>query len=217
MTKALRSAGYALLAMLGLLLIWESCALWRAKQRTAEVLREANAGELRLADLDPRRKAMLLKVEDPGFYAHKGVDYSTAGQGATTLTQGLVKRFYFDGGFKPGFAKIEQSLIARFVFDPALSKDKQLQAYLNHAYLGRAAGGAVIGYAAGARAYFNREFRELTDEQFLSLLAMTIAPNELDPVQHAAANRERVRRIQRLLQGSCAPSGLGDVRYDACT
>ncbi|HEY8592313.1 MAG TPA: biosynthetic peptidoglycan transglycosylase [Sphingomicrobium sp.] len=207
---------YALCALVLAFVLWEAFALVRAHERTPAALATARSGELQPSDLPPQRKAMLLKVEDPGFYEHRGVDFSTPGQGATTITQALVKRLYFDRGFKPGFAKIEQSLIARFVFDPALSKDEQLRAYLNHAYFGRAGGRQLTGYAAAARTYHGREFRQLSDEQFLSLVAMTIAPNELSPLRHAEANRERVRRIQKMLTGKCAPTAVRDVRYASC-
>lgn len=71
---------------------------------------------------------MLLKVQDPKFYHHKGVDTTTPGTGVTTLSQGLVKIFYFDE-FSPGIKKIKQTLIARFAFDP-LTPKKQFLFYL---------------------------------------------------------------------------------------
>lgn len=172
-------------------------------------------GELHLSDLGPKRRSMLLAVEDPGFFRHRGFDMSTPGQGRTNLTQSLVKIFYFDR-FRPGFAKIEQSLIARFVLDPAMSKEAQLRAYLNHARFGQVEGRPVTGFAQAARAFYGREFRELTDREFLSLVAMQIAPRELDPLRQPKANAERVRRIERLLAGQCRPASVDDVRYPAC-
>jgi membrane carboxypeptidase/penicillin-binding protein len=200
---------------LGAFLIFEAYAVWRATQRTSAVLVEAAKGELRIADVPKRRIDMLLKVEDPSFYSHHGVDFSTPGASMTTITQGLVKRFYFRH-FHKGFPKIEQSLIARFVLDPAMPKNDQLQAYLNFTYFGRNDSHPVIGYANAARTYFGRQFAQLNDREFLSLVAMTIAPNELDPIRHKAANDERVRRIEAMLAGKCHPDGLRDVTYEAC-
>ena len=200
---------------LGVFLIFEAYAIWRATQRTPAVLVEAARGELRIADVPKRRIDMLLKVEDPSFYSHHGVDFSTPGASMTTITQGLVKRFYFKH-FHKGFPKIEQSLIARFVLDPAMPKNDQLQAYLNFTYFGRNDGHPVIGYANAARTYYGRQFAQLNDREFLSLVAMTIAPNELDPIRHKAANDERVRRIEAMLAGKCRPNGLRDVTYKSC-
>lgn len=207
-------AGVLAIALLAIV-AFESFAVWRAKQRTPAVLAEAAKGGLKVSDLPKRRMDMLLRIEDPGFYRHHGVDFSTSGAGMTTITQSLVKRFYF-AHFQKGFAKIEQSLIARFVLDPAMAKDDQLKAYLNFTYFGRNAGRPVIGYADAARAYYGRELGQLTDHEFLSLVAMTIAPNQLDPARHKAANDERVRRIEALLAGKCQPKGFRDVTYETC-
>ena len=215
MRKALKSIGAAAALLLLGFIAYQAYAIWRAKQRTPAVLEAMSKGELKLSDMDPRRMAMLLKVEDPNFFGHKGVDFSTPGAGMTTITQGLVKRFYFER-FRPGFAKIEQSLIARFVLDPAMPKDRQLQAYLNHTYLGSVRGRSVIGYAEAARTYYGRKLGQLGDREFLSLVAMTMAPKQLDPLRHRQANAERVRRIEAMLAGKCRPAGLRDVAYQAC-
>jgi membrane carboxypeptidase/penicillin-binding protein len=207
----LGAAGLALLA----LALWEGFAVWRAWQRTPAVLAKAAQGELDLSDAGPRRLAWIVKVEDPNFLRHRGFDWSTPGQGNTNLTQSLVKSFYFDR-FQPGFAKIEQALIARFVLDPALSKQDQLKAYLNHAYLGQERGRPIIGYAAAARSYYNKPFAALTDDEFLSLLAMTIAPRDLNPRANPQENKARVARIKRYLAGECAPADRGDIRYERC-
>ena len=38
---------------------------------------------------------ILLKVQDPGFYSHHGIDLTTPGAGLTTITQALVKKALF--------------------------------------------------------------------------------------------------------------------------
>lgn len=206
--------GVVLVAVAGLA-IYEAAAIARARARTPAVIARAREGELPLSALSRQRREALLAVDDPGFFRHRGVDFETPGQGRTTITQGLVKRFYFER-FTPGFAKIEQSLIARYVLDPALSKPEQIAAYLNHSYFGHMRGRAIIGFADAARTYHSRDFRTLTDAQFLSLVAMTIGPNALDPVRHPAANAERVRRIEALLAKRCRPDGVWDVTYESC-
>lgn len=197
------------------LVVYEAFAVWRAQQRTPHVLAAAAEGELTLEDVGKRRLDMLLKVEDPGFWDHRGVDFSTPGAGMTSISQSLVKRFYFED-FQPGFAKLEQSLIARFVLDPAMPKPAQLKAYLNHSHFGWRNRRPIIGLSAAARAYYGREVSQLDDRQFLSLVAMLMAPRELNPRENQAANAERVRRIERMLAGKCGPTGLRDVTYQAC-
>jgi membrane carboxypeptidase/penicillin-binding protein len=213
-----RNARIALAALavpLAALILYEGYALVRAKRHTQAVLAAAAQGELRYADLPARRREMLLRVEDPGFFRHRGIDFSTPGAGMTTITQSLVKHFYFDD-FQPGFAKLEQSLIARFVLDPAMPKEAQLAAFLNSTPFGSVRGRRVTGFAAAARAFYGRELAALGDREFLSLVAMVKAPARLDPLRNAAANAERVRRIERLLAGQCAPQGLRDTDYEGC-
>jgi membrane carboxypeptidase/penicillin-binding protein len=205
----------AVATLLVLLVCYHLFVLWRAHQRTPAVMAAARTGEIQLANVPKRRVVMLLKIEDPNFLAHRGVDFSTPGAGMTTITQSLVKRFYFEN-FQPGFAKLEQSLIARFVLDPKLSKAAQLQAFLNHSHFGWRAGRPIVGFAAAGRFYFGQEFANLSDHQFLSLVAMLIAPRRLDPLLHRADNAERVRRIQAMLAGKCSAQGLRDVALKSC-
>jgi len=215
MGRALKFIGLTLAILLVALIAYESFAVWRAKQRTPAVLIEASRGELELADIPQRRIAMIIKVEDPGFYQHHGIDYSTPGASMTSITQSLVKHFYF-AHFHKGFPKIEQTLIARFVLDPAMPKNDQLKAYLNFTYFGSPRGRPVIGFADAARTYYGRPLAQLSDHEFVSLLAMDMAPNALDPLRHKAANAERVRRIEAMLAGKCKPTGVRDVTYEAC-
>lgn len=215
MPRIARLAGKVAGALLLALVLFETFALWRADRRTPAVLATAAKGELELGDLPKRRLDMLVRIEDPGFYAHRGVDFSTPGAGMTSITQSLVKRFYFKN-FQPGFAKLEQSLIARFVLDPAMPKTAQLKAYLNFSHFGWRDGRPIVGLAAAARTYYNREPARLSDRQFLSLIAMLVSPREYDPLRRPEANAERVRRLTAMLANKCAPQGLRDVELRAC-
>lgn len=213
--RAAKIAGGVIAILLTAIFAFEAYAVWRAKLRTPAVLAEAAKGALKLSDLPKRRINMLVKVEDPAFYRHRGVDFSTPGSGMTTITQSLVKHFYFEH-FRPGFPKIEQTLIARFVLDPAMPKDAQLAAFLNSSPFGTFNGRRVIGFDDAARTFYGRPLDELSDHEFLSLDAMLIAPNRLDPIRHRQANEERVRRIEAMLAGKCRPGGLRDIHYEAC-
>jgi membrane carboxypeptidase/penicillin-binding protein len=208
----------ALLVVLGLILclaLYETYAVFRAKGRTAAALASVKARPLPLAAFGGRRIAMMLKVEDPGFFRHHGVDFSTPGQGKTTLTEGLVKFLYFDH-FKPGFAKIEQTLIARFVLDPAVPKREQLEIAINYAGFGTQRGREVRGFTDAARVFYGKPYAQLNDHEFLSLVAMLMGPNALDPIRHPKENADRVARIEKLIAGKCAPQGVSDNTYPNC-
>ena len=216
MNRVLRIGFIAIATLLTALLLFEGYAVWRASARTPAIIAANRDRPIKLAQVGQRRLQMLLQVEDPGFYRHHGVDFSTPGQGKTTMTQALVKRLYFEGGFKPGLAKIEQSLIARFVFDPAVPKRDQLEIALNIASFGTIKGQPVIGFERAAQIFFGTPLTRLTDHQFLMLVAMLKAPNALDPIRHPAENADRVARIEAMLAGKCKPSEVDDVDYSAC-
>ncbi len=170
---------------------------------------------LALRELTAERLDFLLAVEDPAFFRHHGVDLQTPGAGMTTITQGLVKLLYFPGGFHAGIAKIRQTLIAQYALDALISKQEQLELFLNMAYMGSAANGPIHGFPAAARHYFGKEFAALSDAQFRSLVAMVIAPDTHVPgsVLHTA----RMQRIEAYVAGRYRPLCVLDTEYDGKT
>lgn len=196
-------------------ILYYAWAINDARANTTSYVAEAYArwgSSVDVSAFSSERISWLLAVEDPAFYEHKGVDFETPGAGMTTLTQGLVKLLYFPDGFRPGLAKIEQTLIARYVLDAMVSKDEQLRLFLNIAYFGADHGKSVHGFDAAARAYFNKTTAELTDQEFLSLVAMFIAPSTLKP--GTENNRHRVQTIQMFLSGEIVPTDVLDVGYE---
>jgi len=164
-----------------------------------------------LKDVPASKIDILLKIEDPKFRKHHGVDLATPGAGMTTITQGLTKLLYFPGGFHKGIAKIRQTLIAEYALDQLVSKDEQLELYLNVTFFGSVNGQPVHGLAAASVAYFNKPFRKLSDDEFIALIGMTISPNTLKP--GTANSATRVARIKRYLAGEVAPASVLDFEY----
>ena len=157
----------------------------------------------------------LLRVEDPGFEGHSGIDLRTPGAGATTITQGLVKMLYFEH-FKPGpFNKLRQSVIALAVVC-RIPKERQLTLFLNSVYLGERDGREVHGFADGARTHFSKELAALDERQWLALIAMVVGPNHFDVTAFPQRNGERVARIEAMLAGKCKPRSVLDVYYKGC-
>lgn len=205
------------LAGWGALITYQAYVLWRAHGRTDQI-RSATLSRpqaITLQGLTAEQKDILLTVEDPAFFAHRGVDFSSPGQGMATITQALVKRLYFEE-FHPGLAKIEQSLIAVFVLNRRFTKEEQLTVFLNQAYLGEQNGQPVLGFAEASRAYFGKPFHALTMDEFIGLVGMLIAPNTLRPDLHPEAHQQRVQRIKLLLAGGCQPKGVFDPWYREC-
>jgi len=163
----------------------------------------------------PERQAMLLKVEDRTFWTNKGIDLSTPGGGMTTLSQGLGKIIFFDH-FKPGFRKGELMALTRFALYPQVDKKRTLQAVVASSYFGTHQGRAVTGFADGARTWFGKPLSGLTEDEYLQLVAMLVAPDSLKPGRDDAGRMERVARIKRLLADRCQPTGLRDTMLEGC-
>lgn len=195
--------------------LYYSWAIYDARKHTQSYVASAYSkwgNSVNVSDVGAERIDLLLAVEDPTFYTHRGVDLDTPGVGMTTLTQGLVKLLYYPNGFKPGIAKIRQTLIAQYALDALVSKEEQLRLFLNIAYFGSVDGQPVHGFLAASKVYFNKGVSELTDQEFLSLVAMFIGPNVLKP--GTEKNIRRVESIKAFLDGKITPASVLDVGYN---
>lgn len=203
---------------IALVMGYETVAVLKARHATPVIFERILAEDkgVKFSDIPARKIEQLLAVEDPEFYQHKGVDLSTPGAGLTTITQAMVKYLYFDD-FRPGFMKIEQTLIAWLAVNPLIGKDEQLTVFINTAYLGHVDGADVRGFPSAAKVYFGKAFDELTDDEYLSLIAMLIAPNGFSIKYHPDKNRERVELIKRVLSGEYRPKANRDVYYGQST
>ena len=170
---------------------------------------------LNVDSFDKKRIDILLKVEDPSFYENKGLDFHSLGAGLTTISQGVGKIFYFDN-FKPGFRKIRLIFLTRFALYPLVSKRDVLQIFINYVYFGNYKSAEIRGFEQASNVYFNKRFHDISDEEYLSLVAMIINPNRFDLFNHKAQNKERVSRIKKLLTCKCRPNGWNDEELDGC-
>jgi hypothetical protein len=164
--------------------------------------------------LGPGRQAMLLAVEDPAFADHAGIDMETPGAGLTTLTQSLAKRLGFDR-FEPGIAKIRQSGYASGL-ETRLSKSQILALWLETVEMGEGPRGWITGFYEASKSIYHRPPARLTDNEFLRLVAVVIAPGRFHLEGRDPALDARVGRIRRLVAGQCRPRGNGDVWLDGC-
>lgn len=103
--------------------------------------------------LSEERQRILVKIQDPTFFLHSGIEWPSP-LTTTTITQSLVKKNFFKK-FSKGFKKIEQTLIARFVVNPNIQKRTQLTAFISTAYFGAKGGKQLLGFDQGANAWVN--------------------------------------------------------------
>ena len=203
-----------LLLIFFIVAVYEVIAVIQAKSKTEQLFKHIIESEhaIQLSSIPEARIKQLLKIEDPNFYEHKGVDFTTPGAGLTTITQAMVKYLYFED-FSPGFKKIEQTLIAKFAVNEMVSKQDQLSVFFTTAYLGTVDNKTIRGFSAAAETYFNKSFQALSEDEYLALVAMLIGPEAYSIINHPEKNKVRVERIKTVLSGKYVPKDVEDVYY----
>ncbi len=204
-----------LFMVLFIVILYETYAVFKARSETPKIfntLLKSEKIKLQLLDLTQKQKTILLTIEDPNFYSHNGFDFKTAGAGLTTITQAMVKYLYFDH-FEAGFKKLEQTLIAWLAVTPLISKDEQLTVFINTAYMGKVNGKQTRGFADASKAYYDKDFSTLNNDEYISLVALLIAPDTFHILKHKERNNERVKLIKKVLAREYKPKGLNDMLF----
>ena len=181
--------------------------------------------------LTEEQSKILLKIEDPTFYDHIGVDLSL-GQGLTTITSSLAFNVFLSGkklgGVKGGFQSFYSAVFAcckkidfgrdvmALVLNKHLSKENQLHLFVSTVYMGQHNRTGVVGLPAAANAYFNKAISELSKEEFIMLVAMLNAPNYYHPINGVQQLNSRISKIKSILSGACKPTGWFDTEYKQC-
>jgi monofunctional glycosyltransferase len=218
MMKRIFLGGLLLAGVLALCAAAYAWGGWRDGIRDTPELKQ-RAAALKAAGQGPEtlgaaQLALLIKVEDPTFYNHNGVEHHALGAGRTTLTQSLAKRLAFKS-FRKGIGKIRQTAYAR-ALERGLTKDEILTLFLATAQMGRTAEGWTEGFHAASVAVYGKAPGAISDAEFLRLIAVGIAPGELKLMQDSPKLTERMARIQRLDQGTCQPLSTQNVWLEGC-
>jgi penicillin-binding protein 1A len=162
-------------------------------------------------------KNAFIAAEDKNFYKHKGIDpqsiimaviynvfaYIKGNQirGGSTITQQVVKNMLLTKE-KTLERKIKEAILSyRITRD--FEKDKVLELYLNHIFLGNNS----YGVASAALYYFNKSLDELTISEAATLAALPKAPGKLNPIANykgTVARRnwvlERMRKVGFIIE-----------------
>ncbi len=194
-------------------------------------------------DVPPHLIDAIYAVEDRRFEEHHGIDLrriigamlvnlrsGKIEQGASTLTQQLVKNFFLtpERTFSRKFREAAMALIVEARYDKA----EILQAYLNEIYLGQRGSTAVHGIGEASRLYFGKAAADLDLAEAALIAAIIQSPNGISP--HRSPERAILRRnlVLRLmydqgrigpqayeaasaepLQVAAIPAQVGEVRY----
>lgn len=158
--------------------------LYGAEQEEREVVK--------LDELPPLLVSGLQAVEDRDFKHHWGIDVGAilraafanlrAGhvvQGASTLTQQLVRNLFLDRN-RTFVRKFNEALLSVLI-EAHYTKAQILDAYCNEVFLGQQGNQAVHGFAAASQFYFARPVQTLRPQEDALLVGMIQGPSIYDP------------------------------------
>ncbi len=152
-------------------------------------------------------------IEDARFYEHKGIDlkaivravYSSVisngsiEQGASTITQQLLKNQVFGGGNETSiFAKLTRKIQEQCLavdLENNMDKDQILEYYLNTINLGQ----NTLGVEAASRRYFDKTVSELTVSEAAVLAGIAQSPTEYNPITRQENNTARRKLVLKAM------------------
>ncbi|SFR81333.1 transglycosylase domain-containing protein [Anaeromicropila populeti] len=143
-------------------------------------------------------------IEDERYWEHNGIDIKGIfraffngiasqhfDQGASTITQQLLKNNVFEGGLETNFSdKLERKIQEQYLavkLESRYSKEEILEYYLNTINLGQ----NTLGVQAAANRYFNKDVSELTLSEASVIASITKNPSALNPITYPTNNAER--------------------------
>ena len=168
----------------------------------------SNRESVTIDDIPKCLQYAFIDIEDERFYEHNGIDLKgiiRAGfiavttrefsQGASTLTQQLLKNNVFNGGNESSLGELfkrkfqEQYLALQL--EKATTKSYILESYLNTINLGQ----NCLGVQAAAKRYFNKDVSEINLSEAAVIAAITQNPYKYNPVSYPEKNAERRKKV----------------------
>ncbi|MCR5743793.1 MAG: transglycosylase domain-containing protein [Lachnospiraceae bacterium] len=187
------------------------------------VMAGSNREEVSLDDIPDNLINAFVAIEDERYWIHNGVDLKgilragaiavttmSLSQGASTITQQLIKNSVFGGGSEQSIgAKVErkvQEQALAILLEKQLSKKVILENYLNTINLGS----NCLGVQAAANRYFDKDVSELTLSEAAVIAAITQNPSAYNPIKFPENNQ---RRQQRVLSNMRKQGYITEVEY----
>jgi penicillin-binding protein 1A len=168
----------------------------------------ANRVYVTLDELPDYVKDAFIAIEDERFYEHDGIDVrgilraavqglktGDFSEGASTITQQLLKNQVFEGGLETEFIdKVERKIQEQYLaiqLENKLEKDTILEYYLNTINLGA----GTYGVQTAAKRYFNKDAKDLNLSEAATIAAITQRPVYLNPINFPEDNAKRRAEI----------------------
>ncbi|MDD3205768.1 MAG: transglycosylase domain-containing protein [Lachnospiraceae bacterium] len=147
-------------------------------------------------------------IEDERFYEHNGIDIQGImraavigiknkdfSQGASTITQQLLKNNVFKGWVDENsfIEKVKRKIQEQYLaleLEKVMDKDKILENYMNSINLGQ----STLGVQAASLRYFNKPVYELNLSECAVIASITQNPSKYNPITHPDKNAERRKK-----------------------
>lgn len=153
----------------------------------------------------------IVSIEDHRFFDHRGVDtirimgaalrnlQGRGGlQGASTLTQQLIKLTYFSTSTADQtISRKAQEAWLAIQLEQKATKQEILTYYINKVYMSN----GNYGMQTAAQNYYGKDLKELSLPQLALLAGMPQAPNQYDPYSHPEAALERRNLVLSEMKG----------------
>ncbi|WP_281352866.1 transglycosylase domain-containing protein [Anaerocolumna sedimenticola] len=179
---------------------------------------EANRVYVTIDEIPKVLQNCVISIEDERFYEHNGIDIrgifraffvgvskGNFDEGASTLTQQLIKNQVFNGGAEDNFTdrfirKVQEWYLAVQLED-RLDKKSILEYYLNNINLGA----GTYGVQTASQRYFNKDVGELTLSEAAVIAAIAQSPTNMNPITHPDNNSDRRAKVLENMknQGLC--------------
>lgn len=164
-------------------------------------------------------------IEDERFYEHNGIDMRgivravvkglTTGhfsEGASTITQQLLKNNVFEGWTtEDSSQRVKRKLQEQYLameLEKKVSKDWIMENYLNTINLGQ----NTLGVQAASRRYFGKDVSELNLSECAVIAGITQNPSKYNPISHPDDNA--VRR-EKVLKNMKDQGYIDEAEYEA--
>ncbi|HMK21395.1 MAG TPA: PBP1A family penicillin-binding protein, partial [Terriglobales bacterium] len=163
-------------------------ALFDAEQRSKRQL-------VKYDDIPKIMVDAVLAIEDRRFFQHGGVNFLRLAeafwidvtrqrheQGGSTITMQLSRAFFLTPE-KTVKRKLSEIMIA-LELEQKFSKQQIFEFYANRVDLGQRGSFTISGFAEAARAYFNKDLKDITLPEAALLAGLIQAPSYLSPYRH---------------------------------
>jgi len=153
----------------------------------------------------------VLSAEDKRFFQHRGFDAlrlvksvlvnlksGEKSQGGSTITMQLARSLWLTREKTWGRKFTEATMT--LLLEAKLTKEKIFENYANEVYLGRRDTFEVRGFGQAAKAYFNKDARQLTLPESALVAGVIQRPSYFDPLRYPERAKERRDLVLSLMQ-----------------